>query len=106
MEVVILLMVHMVIDIDIDNIIWNEWKTKRNRYLKSYILLFRWHDQYEKYWPKQNQGRWKSYRNILISHIEYVTVKELSYATTNSVKPLYLIISQVSGYIEEKNGNR
>ena len=35
-----------------------------------------------------------------------MTVKELSYATTNSVKPLYLIISQISGYIEEKNGNK
>ena len=35
----------------------------------------------------------KSYQNTLIYYIGYVTVKDLSYATTNSVNLLYFIIS-------------
>ena len=37
----------------------------------------------------------KSYKNILIYYIGYVTVKDLSYVTTNSIKLLYLIISKL-----------
>ena len=33
----------------------------------------------------------KSYKNIFIYHIEYVTVKDLSYTANNSVNHLYLI---------------
>ena len=39
-----------------------------------------------------------SYKNICIHYIEYVA--------TNSVKPLYLIINKINGYIEEINGNK
>ena len=38
----------------------------------------------------------KLYKNILIYHIGYVMVKDLSYETTNSVKPLYLTINKTS----------
>ena len=48
----------------------------------------------------------KSYKNILIYHIRYVTVKGISYATTSNVNPLYLIINEINVYIEESNGNR
>ena len=40
----------------------------------------------------------ESYRNILIYHIGYVMVKEVSYVTLNSGKPLYLIINKMNGY--------
>ena len=40
----------------------------------------------------------KSYKNIYIYYVGYVT--------TNSVKPLYLIIHKIIGYIEESNGNK
>ena len=42
-----------------------------------------------------------SYKNILIYHIVYVPIKNLSYTTINSVNPLYLIINKINGYIEE-----
>ena len=39
----------------------------------------------------------KSYKNILIYHIGYVTVKDLSYITISKVNPLYLIINKING---------
>ena len=45
-------------------------------------------------------------QKILIYPIGYVTVKDLSCATTNSVKPLYLAINKTNWYIEESNGNK
>ena len=33
-------------------------------------------------------------------------VRDLNYATNNSVNPLYLIINKINGYIEESNGNK
>ena len=47
----------------------------------------------------------KSYKNILIYHIGYVTFKDLSYSTINSAKPLYFTINKMNWYIEESNGN-
>ena len=35
-----------------------------------------------------------------------MTVKDLSYATINSINHLYLIINKINGYIEERNGNK
>ena len=43
----------------------------------------------------------KSYKNILIYYIGYVTVKDSKYVKTNSWNPLYLIINKVNGYFEE-----
>ena len=49
----------------------------------------------------------KSYKNIGIYHIGYITIKGISdYENINSVNPLYLIIAELDGYIEENNGNK
>ena len=48
----------------------------------------------------------KSYKNIIIYYIGYVTVKTLSYTKINSGNPLYLIINKINGYIEESKGNK
>ena len=44
----------------------------------------------------------KSYKNIDIYYIGYITMKDSDYVKINSVNPLYLIIEKVDGYIEEK----
>ena len=49
----------------------------------------------------------KSYQNINIYYIGYITVKKIDdYESICSVNPLYLPIDHASGYIEEKNGNK
>ena len=49
----------------------------------------------------------KSYKNIGIYYIGYITVKSISdYENINSVNPLYPIIAETDGYIEENNGNK
>ena len=48
----------------------------------------------------------KSYKNIFIYYIEYVTVKKLSYAKINNVSPLYLITNKINGYIKESNESK
>ena len=49
----------------------------------------------------------KSYKNIDIYYIGYVTVKKIGdYESICSVNPLYLCIDHASGYIEEKNGKK
>ena len=49
----------------------------------------------------------KSYKNIGIYHIGYITIKSISDCENiNSVNPLYLIIGNVDGYTEESNGNK
>ena len=46
----------------------------------------------------------KSYKNVLIYYIGYVTMKE--YVKIYSVNPLYLIFRYVNVYFEEINGNK
>ena len=49
----------------------------------------------------------KSYKDIGIYNIGYVTVKKIdNYENIYSVNPLYLIIAHASGYIEEKGVNK
>ena len=48
----------------------------------------------------------KSYKNIDICYIGYFTIKDFDYVKINNVNSLYLIIDEVDGYIEEKNGNK
>ena len=49
----------------------------------------------------------KSYKNIGIYYIGYITIKSISdYENINSVNPLYLIIGDVDEYFEENNENR
>ena len=47
-----------------------------------------------------------SYKNIDIYYIRYITMKDSDYVNINSINPLYLIIRDVDGYFEEKNGNK
>ena len=46
----------------------------------------------------------KSYKNIVIYYIGYVTIKE--YVKIYSVNPLDLIFRYINGYFEEINGNK
>ena len=48
----------------------------------------------------------KSYKNIGIYHIGYITMKGSDHVKINSVNPLYLIIGELDGYIETNNGNK
>ena len=48
----------------------------------------------------------KYYKGIDIYYIGYITIKKLVIVKIFSVHPLYLLINQASGYIEEKNGNK
>ena len=44
----------------------------------------------------------KLFKNIDIYYIRYITMKDSDYVKINSVNPLYLIINELDGYIEEK----
>ena len=48
----------------------------------------------------------KSYQNIGIYYIGYITMKDSDHVKINSVNPLSLIIGEVDRYIEESNGNK
>ena len=48
----------------------------------------------------------KSYKNIDIHYIEYITMKNLDYVNIHGVNPLYLIFDKLDRYIEESNGNK
>ena len=49
----------------------------------------------------------KSYKDIGIYNIGYITVKKIDdYENIYSVNPLYLIITHTSGYIQEKGVNK
>ena len=49
----------------------------------------------------------KKYKEIDIYYIGYVTVKTITNSNNvNSAKPLYLMINEMIGHFEEKNGNK
>ena len=48
----------------------------------------------------------KSYKNIVIYYIGYVTIKDSKYVKINNVNFLHLIFNKVNGYFEEINGNK
>ena len=48
----------------------------------------------------------KSYTNILIYYIVYVTIKDSKYVKTNSVNPIYLTFNKMNEYFEEINRNK
>ena len=49
----------------------------------------------------------KLYKDFDICYIGYITIKIIGHCKNiHSVNPLYLIINQASGYIEEKDGNK
>ena len=45
----------------------------------------------------------KSYKSIDIYYIGYITMKDLNYVNINTVNPLYFMIDNADGLIEEKN---
>ena len=47
-----------------------------------------------------------SYKNTDIYDIGYITMKDSDNVKINSVNPLYLIIGEIYGYIEESNENK
>ena len=49
----------------------------------------------------------KDYNEIDIYYISHVTVKKIANCNNiNSVNPLYLMINEMIGHFEEKNGNK
>ena len=49
----------------------------------------------------------KDYKDIDTSYIGYITFKVIANCNnTNSVNPLYLMINEMTGHFEEKNGNK
>ena len=49
----------------------------------------------------------KSYKDIDIYYIGYITIKKIgNYENIYSVNPLYLIIGEADGHIEEKSGSK
>ena len=49
----------------------------------------------------------KSYKNLDIYNIGYVAIKKIGYGyDINSANPLYLLIDNAYGYIEEINGDK
>ena len=49
----------------------------------------------------------KSYKNIGIYNIGYITIKKINDCESiYSVNPLYLQVNHANGYIKEKNGNK
>ena len=45
----------------------------------------------------------KSYKNVLIYFISYVTIKDSKYVKINSVNPFYLMFKTINAYFEEIN---
>ena len=48
----------------------------------------------------------KSYKNILIYFITFVTIKDWKYVKINSVCLFYLMFKTINRYFEEINGNK
>ena len=48
----------------------------------------------------------KSYKNIDTYYVGYINMNDSDYVKVNSVKPLYLILGEVDGCIEESDGNK
>ena len=46
----------------------------------------------------------KSYKNIGIYYVGYITMKNSDYVKINSVNPLYLIIGEVDRFLEKNTG--
>ena len=71
------------------------------------LLLFQWHDQYEQFDSNLLKIDKKSYKGIDTYYIGYITTKKIGDSENIcSVNSLYLIIGEVDGHIEEKNGSK
>ena len=61
----------------------------------------------QRFWIKLVKTDKKQYKGINIYYIGHITIKKIGDCEdTHSVNPLYLQVNYVSGYIEEKNGNK
>ena len=91
-----------------------KWKRISNKLILKieYITFFNDMINIKDLDPSLIQIDKKSYKNISIYNIRYITIKRISdYENINSVNPLYLIIGEVDGYIEcnsteKNNGNK
>ena len=89
-------------------------KNQTNRDQKSNLLFLQWHNWYWRIWFKLTKGRQKigqGHRYLLdidIYYIGYITIhyKIANFENVYSENPLYLIIDQLDGHIEETNGNK
>ena len=80
---------------------------KTNKYEKSNFIFLQWYYWYWNVWFKHAKIRQKTYKNLDIYNIGYVTIKKIGYDhDINSVNPLYLRINNVNGYIEEINEDK
>ena len=60
----------------------------------------------KKFNPSNVKTDEKSYKNILIYYIGYVTINDSKYVKIYSANPLRLLFGKVNGYFEEINGNK
>ena len=60
----------------------------------------------EKFDPSKIKIDEKSYKNILIFYIGYVTIKDSKYVKIYGTNPLCLIFRNVNGYFEEFNKSK
>ena len=60
----------------------------------------------ENFDPNNIKADEKSYTNVLIYFIEYVTLKDSKYVKIYGVNPLLLIFRHGNGYFKETNGNK
>ena len=82
-------------------------KSQTNKDQKSNLFFLQRHDQSQKFWIKLVKNRKKYYKSIDMYYIGYIAItKNLWLGNIHSVSPLYLLINDANGYIEEKNGNK
>ena len=55
----------------------------------------------KKFYPDLPRIDKKSYENIDIYYIGYITMKYSEYVNISSVNPLYLSINEIDGHVEE-----
>ena len=71
------------------------------------MLFLQWYYWYWNVWLKHNKIRQKTYKNLDIYNIGYVTIKKIGYGyDISSVNPLYLRINDANGYIEKINEDK
>ena len=82
-------------------------KYQRNKHQKSNFLVFRWYDQYKKIHSNLLKIDKKSYKDIDIYYIGYITIKNFcDCKNIYGVNPLYLIIHFATGHFKEKNDKK
>ena len=83
-------------------------KSQTNRDQKLNLLFLQRHNQSQKFLIKLVKNRQKNITKAFdIYYIGYIKVKKIGDCENiHSLNPLYLLVNHVSGYIEEKNGNK